>query len=402
MANLVLSELLKKMTELGGSDLHITTNSPPQVRVDGHLRPLDYPELTPSDTKQLAYSVLTDAQKHRFEETLELDFSFGIKGLSRFRANLFNQRGAVAAVFRAIPYEIKTFETLGLPPVVRKLCEKPRGLILVTGPTGSGKSTTLAAMIDKINQDRHEHIITIEDPIEFLHPHKNCLVNQREVHADTHSFANSLRAALRQDPDVVLIGEMRDLETVETALRIAETGHLTFGTLHTNSAYSTINRIIDIFPSHQQSQIRTQLSLVLEGVLCQSLLPKASGQGRCMALEILIPNVAIRNLIREDKIHQIYGMMQTGQDKYGMQTFNQALATLYFQRAISLEMALIRSHNADELQDLINRGSGLAGQGGPGGPGGPPGGRPMPPGGMQRPGQPPMRPGGPPPGGIRR
>ena len=404
MANLVLSELLKKMTELGGSDLHVTTNSPPQVRVDGHLRPLDYPELTPSDTKQLAYSVLTDAQKHRFEETLELDFSFGIKGLSRFRANLFNQRGAVAAVFRAIPYEIKTFETLGLPPVVRKLCEKPRGLILVTGPTGSGKSTTLAAMIDKINQDRHEHIITIEDPIEFLHPHKNCLVNQREVHADTHSFANSLRAALRQDPDVVLIGEMRDLETVETALRIAETGHLTFGTLHTNSAYSTINRIIDIFPSHQQSQIRTQLSLVLEGVLCQSLLPKASGQGRCMALEILIPNVAIRNLIREDKIHQVYGMMQTGQDKYGMQTFNQALATLYFQRAISLEMALIRSHNADELQDLINRGSGLAGQGtgGPGGPGGP-GGRPMPPGGgMQRPGQPPMRPGGPPPGGIRR
>ena len=400
MANLVLSELLKKMTELGGSDLHVTTNSPPQVRVDGHLRPLDYPELTPSDTKQLAYSVLTDAQKHRFEETLELDFSFGIKGLSRFRANLFNQRGAVAAVFRAIPYEIKTFETLGLPPVVKKLCEKPRGLILVTGPTGSGKSTTLAAMIDKINQDRHEHIITIEDPIEFLHPHKNCLVNQREVHADTHSFANSLRAALRQDPDVVLIGEMRDLETVETALRIAETGHLTFGTLHTNSAYSTINRIIDIFPSHQQSQIRTQLSLVLEGVLCQSLLPKASGQGRCMALEILIPNVAIRNLIREDKIHQIYGMMQTGQDKYGMQTFNQALATLYFQRAISLEMALIRSHNADELQDLINRGSGLAGQGG--GPGGPPGGRPMPPGGMQRPGQPPMRPGGPPPGGIRR
>lgn len=401
MANLVLSELLKKMTELGGSDLHVTTNSPPQVRVDGHLRPLDYPELTPSDTKQLAYSVLTDAQKHRFEETLELDFSFGIKGLSRFRANLFNQRGAVAAVFRAIPYEIKTFETLGLPPVVRKLCEKPRGLILVTGPTGSGKSTTLAAMIDKINQDRHEHIITIEDPIEFLHPHKNCLVNQREVHADTHSFANSLRAALRQDPDVVLIGEMRDLETVETALRIAETGHLTFGTLHTNSAYSTINRIIDIFPSHQQSQIRTQLSLVLEGVLCQSLLPKASGQGRCMALEILIPNVAIRNLIREDKIHQVYGMMQTGQDKYGMQTFNQALATLYFQRAISLEMALIRSHNADELQDLINRGSGLSGQG-PGGPGGP-GGRPMPPGGgMQRPGQPPMRPGGPPPGGIRR
>ncbi len=393
-SNLVLSDLLRKMIELGGSDLHITTNSPPQVRVDGHLRPLDLPEMTPADTKQLAYSVLTDAQKHRFEETLELDFSFGIKGMSRFRANLFNQRGAVGAVFRAIPYEIRTFDALGLPPVVRKLCEKPRGLILVTGPTGSGKSTTLASMIDKVNQDRHEHIITIEDPIEFLHPHKNCLVNQREVHADTHSFSNSLRAALRQDPDVVLIGEMRDLETVETALRIAETGHLTFGTLHTNSAYSTINRIIDIFPSHQQSQIRTQLSLVLEGVLCQSLLPKANGQGRCMALEILIPNSAIRNLIREDKIHQVYGMMQTGQDKFGMQTFNQALLSLYLQRQITLELAMARSHNTDELQDLINRAT--SGVGGPGGPGMPPGGRPMPPGG---PGQ---RPGMPPPPGMRR
>jgi twitching motility protein PilT len=386
MANLVLSELLKKMTELGGSDLHITTNSPPQVRVDGHLRPLDYGELTPADTKQLAYSVLTDAQKHRFEETLELDFSFGIKGLSRFRANLFNQRGAVGAVFRAIPYEIKSFEALGLPPVVRKLCEKPRGLILVTGPTGSGKSTTLAAMIDKVNQDRHEHIITIEDPIEFLHPHKNCLVNQREVHSDTHSFGNALRASLREDPDVVLIGELRDLETVETALRIAETGHLTFATLHTNSAYSTINRVIDIFPAHQQSQVRTQLSLVIEGILCQSLLPKASGAGRAMAMEILIPNAAIRNLIREDKIHQIYSMMQTGQEKYGMQTFNQALATAYFQRQITLEMAMQRSHNQDELQELINRGSGLIHAGGPqaggpqrpGVPGQPPG-RPMPP-----------------------
>ncbi|MCS6886028.1 MAG: type IV pilus twitching motility protein PilT [Acidobacteriota bacterium] len=391
MANLVLSELLKKMIELGGSDLHITTNSPPQVRVHGHLRPLDYPELTPADTKQLAYSVLTDAQKHRFEETLELDFSFGIKGLSRFRANLFNQRGAVAAVFRAIPYEIKSFEELGLPPVVKKLCEKPRGLILVTGPTGSGKSTTLAAMIDKINQDRHEHIITIEDPIEFLHPHKNCIVNQREVHADTHSFANALRASLREDPDVVLIGEMRDLETVETALRIAETGHLTFATLHTNSAYSTINRIIDIFPAHQQAQIRTQLSLVLEGVLCQALLPKASGNGRVMVMEILIPNAAIRNLIREDKIHQIYSMMQTGQEKYGMQTFNQALATAYFQRQITLEVAMTRSHNQDELQELINRGSGLIHASGGAKPGVAPGaapGRPGMPG--QRPGVPPI------------
>lgn len=391
MANLVLSELLKKMIELGGSDLHITTNSPPQVRVHGHLRPLDYPELTPADTKQLAYSVLTDAQKHRFEETLELDFSFGIKGLSRFRANLFNQRGAVAAVFRAIPYEIKSFEELGLPPVVKKLCEKPRGLILVTGPTGSGKSTTLAAMIDRINQDRHEHIITIEDPIEFLHPHKNCIVNQREVHADTHSFANALRASLREDPDVVLIGEMRDLETVETALRIAETGHLTFATLHTNSAYSTINRIIDIFPAHQQAQIRTQLSLVLEGVLCQALLPKASGNGRVMVMEILIPNAAIRNLIREDKIHQIYSMMQTGQEKYGMQTFNQALATAYFQRQITLEVAMTRSHNQDELQELINRGSGLIHASGGAKPGVAPGaapGRPGMPG--QRPGVPPI------------
>ncbi|KAF0247314.1 MAG: twitching motility protein PilT [bacterium] len=391
MANLVLSELLKKMTELGGSDLHITTNSPPQVRVDGHLRPLDYPELTPADTKQLAYSVLTDAQKHRFEETLELDFSFGIKGLSRFRANLFNQRGAVGAVFRAIPYEIKNFEALGLPPVVKKLCEKPRGLILITGPTGSGKSTTLASMIDKVNQDRHEHIITIEDPIEFLHPHKNCVVNQREVHSDTHSFGNALRASLREDPDVVLIGELRDLETVETALRIAETGHLTFATLHTNSAYSTINRVIDIFPAHQQSQIRTQLSLVIEGILCQSLLPKASGAGRAMAMEILIPNAAIRNLIREDKIHQIYSMMQTGQEKFGMQTFNQALATAYFQRQITLEIAMQRSHNQDELQELINRGTGLIhASGGLGGPGGPP--RPgapgQPPG--PRPGAPPM------------
>jgi twitching motility protein PilT len=355
-----LSELLKKLSEFGGSDLHITTNTPPQVRVDGHLRPLEgYKVLTSADTKQLAYSVLTDAQKHRFEENLELDFSFGVKGLSRFRANIFNQRGAVGAVFRAIPYEIKPFEALGLPPVVKELCNKPRGLILVTGPTGSGKSTTLAAMIDKINTDRHEHILTIEDPIEFLHNHKSCLVNQREVNADTRGFAEALRTALRQDPDVVLVGEMRDLETIESALRIAETGHLTFATLHTNSAASTINRIIDVFPSEQQSQVRAQLSLVLEGILCQALLPKVGGQGRAMALEILVPNAAIRNLIREDKVHQIYSMMQTGQDKYGMQTFNQSLATLYHKRQISLEVAMQRSSNSDELKELIDRGSGL-------------------------------------------
>jgi twitching motility protein PilT len=355
-----LPELLRKMTDAGGSDLHLTTNSPPQVRVHGHLSALPgYRPLTPAETKQLAYSVLTDAQKHRFEENLELDFSFGLKGMSRFRANLFNQKGAVGAVFRAIPYEIKSFEALGLPAVVSDLCKKPRGLVLVTGPTGSGKSTTLAAMIDKINIDRHDHILTIEDPIEFLHNHKNCIVNQREVNADTHGFAHALRTALRQDPDVVLVGEMRDLETIEMALRIAETGHLTFATLHTNSAYSTINRIIDVFPAGQQAQVRTQLSLVLEGILCQSLLPKASGDGRSMALEILIPNSAIRNLIREDKIHQIYSMMQTGQDKFGMQTFNQSLATLYHKRIITLETAMARSSNADELKELIERGSGV-------------------------------------------
>ena len=355
-----LPELLRKMTEMGGSDLHITSGSPPQVRVHGHLHPLtEFPMFTPAATKQLAYSVLTDAQKHRFEENLELDFSFGLKGMSRFRANLFNQRGAVGAVFRAIPYEIKSFDALGLPPVVSEMCKKPRGLVLVTGPTGSGKSTTLAAMIDKINTDRNDHILTIEDPIEFLHNHKSCVVNQREVNADTHSFSSALRSALRQDPDVVLVGELRDLETIEMALRVAETGHLTFATLHTNSAASTINRIIDVFPAGQQGQIRTQLSLVLEGIMCQALLPKAAGDGRVMALEILVPNSAIRNLIREDKIHQIYSMMQTGQDKYGMQTFNQALASLYHKRLISLDTAMQRSSNPDELKDLVERGAGL-------------------------------------------
>ena len=358
--NFTLSDLLKKMLEMGGSDLHITTNSPPQIRVHGHLTPLDLPPLQPAETKQLAYSVLTDAQKHRFEENLELDFSFGLKGLARFRGNVFNQRGATAAVFRVIPFEIRSFLQLNLPPVIAKLCEKPRGLILVTGPTGSGKSTTLAAMLDKINSERHDHIITIEDPIEFVHQNKNCLVNQREVHSDTKSFSMALRAALREDPDVVLIGEMRDLETIESALRIAETGHLTFGTLHTNSAASTINRVIDVFPAHQQSQIRAQLSLVLEGVICQSLLPRIGGQGRVCAMEILIPNPAVRNLIREDKIHQIYSAMQSGQDKFGMQTFNQSLASLYFNRQISLETAMLRSSLPDELQDMINRGQAAA------------------------------------------
>jgi twitching motility protein PilT len=354
--NLTLGDLLRKLIEMSGSDLHITTNSPPQIRVHGVLHALDLPPLTPAESKQLVYGVMTDAQKHRFEEDLELDFSFGLKGLARFRANCFNQRGSVAAVFRVIPWEIKSFEDLHLPPIVARLCERPRGLILITGPTGSGKSTTLAAMIDKINRDRHEHILTIEDPIEFVHPHKNCLVNQREVHSDTKGFTQALRAALREDPDVVLVGEMRDLETIESALRIAETGHLTLGTLHTNSASSTINRIIDVFPSHQQPQIRAQLSLVLEGILCQSLLPRVGGMGRVMAMEILIPNAAIRNLVREDKIHQIYSAMQSGQDKFGMQTFNQSLAILYFQKQIALDAAIQRSSQPDELRDIVQRG----------------------------------------------
>jgi len=326
--------------------------------------------MTPAETKQLTYSVLTDAQKKRFEETLELDFSFGIKGLARFRCNMFNQRGAVGAVYRLIPEKIRSFNELGLPAVLATLSTRPRGLVLVTGPTGSGKSTTLAAMLDKINNERHDHILTIEDPIEFVHQHKNCLVNQREVHSDTASFSNALRAALREDPDIVLIGEMRDLETVEAALKIAETGHLTFGTLHTNSAAQTINRIIDIFPANQQSQIRTQLSLVLEGIVCQALLPKIGG-GRVAALEIMIPTPAIRNLIREDKIHQIYSAMQTGQEKVGMQTMNQSLATLQQKKLVTMETALAASSNKDELQDLIARGVGVVAGAGLGRPGGP-------------------------------
>ncbi len=354
-----LPDLLKTTVELEGSDLHLSINTPPQVRVHGKLRRLDMPDLTPTETKQLAYSVMTDAQKKRFEETLELDFSFGIRGIARFRSNVFNQRGAVGAVYRLIPEQIKGFKDLGLPPVLATLAERPRGLVLVTGPTGSGKSTTLAAMLDKINTERNEHILTIEDPIEYIHQHKGCLVNQREVHSDTHGFGDALRAALREDPDIVLIGELRDLETTEAALRIAETGHLTFGTLHTNSAAQTINRIIDMFPAHQQSQIRTQLSLVLEGIVCQALLPKAGGQGRVVAQEILMPTPAIRNLIREDKIHQIYSSMQSGQEKLGTQTFNQSLATLYMTRQITLEAAMGASSLKDELEQMITRGVGV-------------------------------------------
>jgi twitching motility protein PilT len=356
---LTLPELLKITVDKEGSDLHISTSSPPQVRVHGHLERLPMPDMSPSETKQLVYSVLTDSQKKRFEETLELDFSFGIKGLARFRCNVFNQRGAVGAVYRLIPEKIRAFGELGLPMVLLTLAERPRGLVLVTGPTGSGKSTTLAAMVDKINIERKDHILTIEDPIEYIHQHKGCLVNQREVHSDTGSFSNALRAALREDPDIVLIGEMRDLETVESALKIAETGHLTLATLHTNSAAQTINRIIDIFPANQQAQIRTQLSLVLEGIVCQALLPRADGKGRVVSLEIMVPTPAIRNLIRDDKIHQIYGAMQAGQEKLGMQTANQSLASLYMKRQITLETALSSSSNKDELQEMINRGVGV-------------------------------------------
>jgi twitching motility protein PilT len=345
------------MVEKGASDLHVTTGSPPQLRIDGKLVPLKTPPMSPVDTKQLCYSILTDAQKHKFEEDSELDLSFGVKGLSRFRANIFMQRGAVAGAFRTIPFKILTFAELGLPPIVAELARKPRGLILVTGPTGSGKSTTLASIIDKINTDRHEHIVTIEDPIEYLHPHKNCLVNQREVGADTQSFKKALKYILRQDPDVVLIGEMRDLETVEAALVISETGHLAFATLHTNSAVQTINRILDVFPPYQQPQVRAQLSFVLEGVLTQNLLPRSGGPGRVLIVEVMVPNAAIRNLIREDKIHQVYSQMQVGQAKFGMQTFNQGLAAAYAKRLITLDEAMGRSSDPEELKSLLASGT---------------------------------------------
>jgi twitching motility protein PilT len=368
-----LPDLLKATIDLGASDLHLTTGVPPVARVDGELRPFEMPALTPAETKQLVYSVLTDSQKKQFEESLEFDCSFGIRGLGRFRCNVFNQRGAVAAAFRLIPDEIRGFDELRLPPVVAQFADRPRGLVLITGPTGSGKTTTLSSLLDKINSERHAHILTIEDPIEFIHAHKRCLVNQRELHSDTHGFAPALRAALREDPDVVFIGELRDLETMEAALRIAETGHLTFSTLHTNSAAQTITRIIDVFPAHQQNQVRAQLSLVLEGIVCQALLPHASGKGRVVSLEILVPNPAIRNLIREDKIHQIYSAMQAGQEKAGMQTANQSLASLYLSRQITLETAVAASSHRDELVDMINRGVGVV----PGaGRGGAPSGRP--------------------------
>jgi twitching motility protein PilT len=355
-----LYDLLKLMLEKDASDLHISTGTPPRLRINGHLAPINEQPLAAAETKALCYSILTDSQKHKFEEQNELDLSFGVKGLCRFRANVFMQRGAVAGAFRMIPFKMRTFRELGLPPIISDLAKKPRGLILVTGPTGSGKSSTLAAIIDKINSERHEHIMTIEDPIEYLHSHKSCLVNQREVNSDTTSFKDALRYVLRQDPDVVLIGEMRDLETIEAALTVSETGHLTLATLHTNSAVQTINRIIDVFPAHQQEQIRVQLSFVLEGIIAQQLIPKKNGDGRVLAVEVFVPNPAIRNLIREDKTHQLYSMMQTGQSKFGMLTMNQSLFALYKKGELTYDDALGKSPVPEELLNMMQQASSAA------------------------------------------
>src|SRR6476660_2281142 len=350
-----LRALLEEMVSRNASDLHIVAGEKPKLRVDGDITnaTAEY-ELTPKDTLQLAYSVLTEQQQKRFELEDELDFSFGIQNLARVRGNAFKQRGCVSMDVRQIPFAIKTFDQLGLPSSIAKMAEKPRGLVLVTGPTGSGKSTTLAAMIDKINTERKGHIITVEDPIEFIHKHQGCLINQREVGTDTKSFANALKYALREDPDVILVGEMRDLETIQAALTIAETGHLAFATLHTNSAAEAINRIIDVFPSHQQSQVRAQLAFVLEGIVTQTLLPKARGRGRAMAAEILVVTPAIRALIRDDKIHQIYSLMQSGK-KYGMQTLNDALYQLYMSREVTDEECLRVSSDPNEFLRMIGR-----------------------------------------------
>ncbi|MFQ5898518.1 MAG: type IV pilus twitching motility protein PilT [Candidatus Methylomirabilia bacterium] len=348
-----MRDLLSIVIQRGASDLHITAGTHPQLRINGALIPLtEFEVLSPQDTQRLAYSVLNESQRQKFEETNELDLSFGIQDLARFRANVYRQRGAVGAAFRTIPFRIRSFEELGLPPVVQELADRPKGLVLVTGPTGAGKSTTLAALIDKINTKRAGHIMTIEDPVEFVHPHKRGLVNQREVYSDTHSFTNALKTVLRQDPDVVLVGEMRDLETIQATLTIAETGHLTFATLHTNSCAQTITRIIDVFPNHQQPQVRSQLSLVLEGVLSQMLIPREDGRGLVLGLEIMVMTPAIRNLIREEKIHQIYSALQAG-TKFGMQTMNQGLVRLVHAGLITREDAMSRSTNLEEFQQLL-------------------------------------------------
>ena len=350
-----LRVLLDEMIERRASDLHLTVGDRPKLRIDGEIVSSRVEiVLQPKDTTALAYSVLTDTQKKRFEMDDELDFSFGIANLARFRGNCFKQRGCVAIVMRQIPIAVKTFDELGLPPVIARMAEKPRGLVLVTGPTGSGKSTTLAAMIDKINRERKGHILTVEDPIEFVHKHQGCLVNQREVGTDTKSFQSALKFALREDPDVVLVGEMRDLETIQAGLTIAETGHLALATLHTNSAAEAINRIIDVFPSHQQSQVRAQLAFVLEGIVTQTLLPKRAGAGRAMAAEILVVTPAIRALIRDDKVHQIYSMMQSGK-KHGMQTLNDALYQLYMSKDVAEEECLRVSSDPNEFLRMIGK-----------------------------------------------
>lgn len=348
-----MQDFLRLVIDKGATDLHLTADSPPVMRLNGVLAAMPFPPLSANETKQLCYSLLTESQRHRFEEESELDFSFGIRGLSRFRGNLFLQRGAVGGAFRLIPYQVRGLAELGLPPVVAELTKLPRGLVLVTGPTGSGKSTTLASMIDKINRERHEHIMTVEDPIEFVHEHRGCVVNQREVFADTKAFAAALKHVLRQDPDIVLIGEMRDLETMEASLTVAETGHLVLSTLHTNSAVQTINRIIDIFPTNQQPQVRAQLSLVLQGVISQQLIPRLDGKGRVLAVEVMIPNVAIRNLIREEKVHQIYSQLQVGQTKFGMQTMTQSLVDLHHRRLISYDEAIGHATELDELRAML-------------------------------------------------
>ena len=352
---IALRSLLEEMVRMKSSDLHITAGLPPQYRIDGQIVSSSADQLTPEMTKQLIYSILNEEQRKRFEIDKELDFSFGIKGLSRFRANVFLQRGVTTGAIRTIPYEIMSFEELGLPAVVNDLSTKQKGLILVTGPTGCGKSTTLASIVDKVNCERSCHIITIEDPIEYVHQHKKSIVNQREVRADTHSFPNALKYVLRQDPDVILVGEMRDLETIGAALTIAETGHLTLATLHTNSTYESINRIVDVFPEYQQAQVQAQLAFVLEGVITQQLIPRLGGTGRVLAAEVLVCTPAISALIREKKIHQVYSLMQAGQ-KFGMQTMNQALYRLYVTRQISLEEAMGRSPDIGELEQMLSRG----------------------------------------------
>jgi len=347
-----MRDLLEEMVSKGASDLHLTAGLPPQLRVDGNMASSEHPVLSADETRRLAYSILNDEQKKRFENDRELDLSFGVQGISRFRANVFQQRGVTAMAIRQIPYEIRTFEQLGLPGICRDLITKTNGLVLVTGPTGSGKSTTLATMVDTINTTRNGHIITIEDPIEFVHQHKNCIINQREVNSDTHSFPAALKYVLRQDPDVILIGEMRDRETISAALTIAETGHLAMATLHTNSTFESINRIVDVFPPEQQNQVRSQLAFSLSGVITQQLIPKARGGGRVLALEIMVCTPGIKAMIRDNKTHQIYGLMQAGQ-KHGMQTMNQSLYHAVINKWITPEQALGRSSDIQELEQML-------------------------------------------------